>query len=79
MMMGIDKDRARHNEWRIPEKTLFAIALVGGSLGVAFGGSIFHHKTSKLRFALAVYVIVGAWLLVLQEIGFTSCLFQFGG
>jgi uncharacterized membrane protein YsdA (DUF1294 family) len=77
--MGIDKDRATHHEWRIPEKTLFAIALIGGSFGIAFGSSVFHHKTSKLSFILVAYLIVGAWLLLLQELGFTNCLFQFCG
>ncbi|HOO27336.1 MAG TPA: DUF1294 domain-containing protein, partial [Lachnospiraceae bacterium] len=30
-IMGIDKQRAKRQEWRIPETTLFSVALVGGS------------------------------------------------
>ena len=29
-LMGIDKQRAKKHLWRIPERTLFAAALVGG-------------------------------------------------
>ena len=32
-VMLIDKQKAKKNRWRIPEKTLFGIALIGGSVG----------------------------------------------
>ena len=35
--MGADKYKARHHQWRIPEKTLFLIAIVGGSAGSLAG------------------------------------------
>jgi len=35
---GIDKSRAIHEEWRISEKTLFTMALIGGVLGRSLGG-----------------------------------------
>lgn len=73
-LMGIDKSRAAHGEWRIPEKVLFIAALVGGWLGTALGSEVFHHKTSKLSFLVVLYAIVGLWLLALWRIGFLSCL-----
>jgi uncharacterized membrane protein YsdA (DUF1294 family) len=50
LLMGIDKYRAIHNGWRIPEKALFIIAFLGGSLGGILGMIIFHHKTKKKSF-----------------------------
>ena len=73
-VMGIDKTRAIYGEWRTPEKTLFAIAIVGGAFGVALGGALFHHKTSKLGFFAVLCATVVAWLLFLQRIGFLDCL-----
>ena len=32
-VMGIDKYKAKHQLWRIPERTLFVLAAIGGSLG----------------------------------------------
>ncbi len=72
--MGLDKARARRHEWRIPESTLILISIVGGSLGVAAGGAVFHHKTSKLGFLLLFLPVLIAWLLVLQWAGFLPCL-----
>ena len=36
-IMGIDKLKARKRAWRIPESTLFVIAIIGGSLGRSYG------------------------------------------
>lgn len=32
-LMGIDKSKAKRHLWRIPEKTLFLSALLGGGAG----------------------------------------------
>ena len=44
--MGIDKAKARAGKWRIAESTLFAIAALGGTLGMR----VFHHKTKHKEF-----------------------------
>ena len=44
-LMAEDKRRARRHLWRIPERTLFAAALVGGSVGALLSMYLFHHKT----------------------------------
>lgn len=50
----VDKRRARREQWRIPERTLLALAFLGGGLGAFLGMHVFHHKTRKLRFRLLV-------------------------
>ena len=45
LVMFSDKEKARHGHWRIPERTLLLIAILGGSLGCLFGMSCFRHKT----------------------------------
>ena len=63
LAMYIDKRKAKYGKWRIPEQTLFILALIGGSIGAIAGMYIFRHKTKKLRFSIGFPVI-----LVLQII-----------
>lgn len=32
-LMGMDKSKARRHAWRISEKSLFLVSILGGSLG----------------------------------------------
>ncbi len=69
IVMGIDKLRARKRAWRIPESTLFVIALIGGSLGTTIGMHLFHHKTMHWYFLFgmpAILVIQIAAVLILM-------------
>ena len=50
LITGYDKYLAIKNKHRIPEKTLFAFALFGGSAGLLLAMLIFKHKTSKSSF-----------------------------
>ena len=52
-LMGIDKHRARTRRWRIPEKTLFLTAALGGSPGVWAGMYLFRHKTKHKAFTFS--------------------------
>ncbi|ETI88666.1 DUF1294 domain-containing protein [Clostridium butyricum] len=54
LIMFIDKNRAVHKEWRIPEKTLMFLSLIGGSIGMFAGMHIFRHKTKHIKFTLGV-------------------------
>jgi len=53
-MYGIDKRKAIKDQWRIPEKTLLLVALLGGSFGAFTGMQVFHHKTKHWKFLLGV-------------------------
>lgn len=58
IVMFIDKRKAVKGSWRIPEKTLLFIALLGGSIGTIAGMYLFKHKTKKLRFTIGFPVIL---------------------
>ena len=54
---------------RIPEKTLFAAAILGGSIGAMLGMAVFHHKTRQPHFrwgmpAILLIQIVVVWIAV---------------
>lgn len=69
VLMAEDKRRAKHHQWRIPERTLFASAILGGSVGALLGMYLFHHKTRHWYFVvglpliLALQLAAGWWLL----------------
>lgn len=58
LLMGIDKSKAKHHAWRIPEKTLFLTSLIGGSIGTWAGMYIFHHKTKHWYFVVGMPMIL---------------------
>jgi uncharacterized membrane protein YsdA (DUF1294 family) len=63
-MMGIDKRKAVNKLWRIPESTLFIVAIIGGSIGSIIGMRIFHHKTRKWYFVYGMPFILILQILV---------------
>ena len=56
--MAMDKSRARKHQWRIPEKTLFLSAILGGSIGAIAGMYTFHHKTRHWYFVIGMPAIL---------------------
>lgn len=65
LAMYIDKKRAKYGKWRIPEQTLFILALIGGSIGAVAGMYTFRHKTKKLRFSIGFPVILVLQILLI--------------
>ena len=69
---GIDKRKARRGAWRIPEKTLFLLQLLGGSVGALLGMKVFRHKTKHWYFVWGIPIILlaqtalAAWLWLRQ-------------
>lgn len=59
---GADKRRARRGGWRVPEKTLFLLPLLGGSVGALLGMRVFRHKTKHWYFVWGVPAILLAQL-----------------
>lgn len=72
--MGIDKRRAKRGAWRIRERTLFLLALFGGSLGAIAGMWLFRHKTRHWYFVVGMSAIlilqiaaaVAVWYFIVQ-------------
>ena len=52
VVIGVDKYRAIRRRWRIPEATLFILALVGGACGGTVGMYSFRHKPKQWYFAV---------------------------
>lgn len=67
-LMGLDKYKAKKYLWRIPESTLFIMAVIGGSIGCIIGMYAFRHKTRHWYFVYgmpAILFVQAAILLVI--------------
>ena len=64
-IMKADKERAKRGAYRIPEKTLFLVSILGGSLGTWAGMYIFRHKTKHWYFVLGMPLIFMAHVALL--------------
>ncbi|KPA95413.1 MULTISPECIES: DUF1294 domain-containing protein [Pseudomonas] len=53
-----DKRKARNDAWRIPEKVLHGVELLGGWPGALIAQQAFRHKTRKLSFQVVFWLIV---------------------
>ncbi|MDE5867171.1 MAG: DUF1294 domain-containing protein [Lachnospiraceae bacterium] len=67
IIMGIDKLKAKKRAWRVPESTLFVIALIGGSLGTTMGMFLFRHKTRHwyFRYGMPAILIIQIAIVVI--------------
>ncbi len=54
---GLDKYYAINNKYRISEKKLFSLCLLGGSFFGYIAMKVFRHKTKKLYFVIGVPLI----------------------
>ena len=67
LLMLLDKQKARRGAWRIPEKTLLTIAILGGSAGAIIGMYMFRHKTRHLKFALGLPLILALQICLINQ------------
>lgn len=67
-LMGIDKKKAQTGAWRIPEKTLFLPAILGGGVGAIAGMQLFRHKTRHRSFVIGMPLILLAWVILLAAL-----------
>ena len=58
LSMWYDKRKAIKGKYRTPEKTLFLIAILGGSIGSIIGMQQFRHKTKHWYFKYGMPAIL---------------------
>lgn len=58
LMMYLDKKKAIKGKWRISEKSLFIVTLLGGGIGTNIGMNLFRHKTKKMKFSIGFPTIL---------------------
>lgn len=77
IVMGVDKRKAIKRAWRIPESTLFVLAIIGGSLGSIIGMHLFHHKTRHWYFLYGMPVILALQVILILALVFSPIEWNF--
>lgn len=65
ILMYSDKQRARNRKYRIAEKYLLILGLIGGGLGGILGMQVFRHKTKHRYFYVLYLMGIGIWLWII--------------
>ena len=65
LSMYLDKYFAKNNMYRIYEKNLFFIAIIGGSIGSIIGMYQFRHKTKHRQFTTGLPFIIFIQIMIL--------------
>ena len=65
LSMYFDKYFAKNNMYRISEKNLFFIAIIGGSIGSIIGMYQFRHKTKHRQFTTGLPFIIFIQIMIL--------------
>ena len=71
IVMGVDKRRAVKRAFRVPESTLFVLAIIGGSIGSIAGMHLFHHKTRHWSFLYGMPVILALQIILILAVVFS--------
>ncbi|MGP1515366.1 MAG: DUF1294 domain-containing protein [Bacteroidales bacterium] len=63
-LYGVDKRRSRKRYWRINEKKLIFVAIIGGSIGSLLGMQLFNHKIKHIKFRFGIPLIIVVQMIV---------------
>ena len=66
LSMYLDKYFSKNNMYRISEKSLFFLAILGGSIGSIIGMYQFRHKTKHKQFTIGLPIILFIQLIILM-------------
>ena len=67
-LMYNDKQKAIKKEWRIAEKTLLSVAILGGAIGGVLGMYLFRHKTKHNAFAFGFPLIAAVQVFIIVQL-----------
>ncbi len=67
VVYGIDKIFAIFHKFRIMEKFLFILSLIGGALGALLGMAIFRHKIRKVKFYFVNFISFFIWMFIIYK------------
>ena len=70
-IMWFDKHEAKIGDWRVPERTLFLLVLLGGGIGGIAGMYVFRHKTRKWYFKIgfpAILIIQIVFIIYVRKL-----------
>ena len=76
-VMGIDKRKAIKRAFRIPESTLFVLAIIGGSVGSIAGMHLFRHKTRHWYFLYGMPVSLALQVMLVLALVFSPIEWNF--
>lgn len=72
LLFAWDKHCARQGRWRVKERTLLLLAVLGGSIGIVAGQKILRHKTRKQPFRSYLAAIVIMQIVLLACVIFSA-------
>lgn len=68
-IMHVDKEKAKKGKFRIRERTLILVVILGGSIGSYMGMKIFRHKTKHFKFKYGIPFIILVQILIFLYLG----------
>ncbi|MFC3040072.1 DUF1294 domain-containing protein [Virgibacillus xinjiangensis] len=71
IVMGVDKRKAIHGEYRISERTIWILSILGGATGCYIGMKTYRHKTRHLSFVIGVPFVISIQLIALAYLSFS--------
>ncbi|MDR1573940.1 MAG: DUF1294 domain-containing protein [Clostridiales Family XIII bacterium] len=60
-----DKSAARKNTWRVKERTLLAVSVLGGSVAMLLSMVAVRHKTQRKKFMVGIPLIIMVQALII--------------
>ena len=61
----VDKNKAKNNQWRIRERTLFLVSALGGSVAMLITMKKIRHKTQHKSFMIGIPLIITGQIILL--------------